>query len=347
MVGHAPDVFVKAERYDAVLPKIALPDLGARIVRLDRGERLTLIGIGCDAVGDTLRSDGGQSRSALLLAPVGNRSPEPILDHLLDDLAELALGHWPRWYGCSEATAIGLIEYGTANPLVSAPWVRAAAKRAGAGYRPRFPRAAKTLEFVQLMLAVDPSNPILIASVDADPSIAAATVQVLEWSAAQGASVVATLSTRPPFVAPYDRILYGAAEVVRLEESVQARFIAPRGRAHPASLIEQRIEAALQADAELSPLFLCNQTIVLDPFGTSPRVDLLWREGRVVVELDGPDHRSDLKFAEDRHRDYELLVAGYLVLRITNDQIETDLQRAIEKIRAVVRFRRSDERLKA
>ena len=65
------------------------------------------------------------------------------------------------------------------------------------------------------------------------------------------------------------------------------------------------------------------------------------------MELDGPDHRSDLKFAEDRHRDYELLVAGYLVLRITNDQIETDLQRAIEKIRAVVRFRRSDERLKA
>jgi microcin C transport system substrate-binding protein len=30
-----------------------------------------------------------------------------------------------------------------------------------------------------------------------------------------------------------------------------------------------------------------------------------------------------------------------------NDQVETDLQRAIEKIRAVVRLRRSDERLKA
>jgi very-short-patch-repair endonuclease len=72
-----------------------------------------------------------------------------------------------------------------------------------------------------------------------------------------------------------------------------------------------------------------------------PRVDLLWRDGRVVVELDGPEHQDDPKFANDRHRDYELLVAGYLVLRITNDQVATDLQAAIEKIRAVVRFRKS------
>ena len=38
---------------------------------------------------------------------------------------------------------------------------------------------------------------------------------------------------------------------------------------------------------------------------------------------------------------YELLLAGYLVLRMTNDQVATDLQAAIEKIRAVVHFRKS------
>jgi very-short-patch-repair endonuclease len=124
-------------------------------------------------------------------------------------------------------------------------------------------------------------------------------------------------------------------------EPARARFILARARHHHASTIEQRVEAALQRDAELGPLFSCNETVAIEGFGSPPRVDLLWREGRVVVELDGPDHQDDPKFANDRHRDYELLVAGYLVLRITNDQVDTDLQRAIEKIRAVVRFRQS------
>jgi very-short-patch-repair endonuclease len=101
------------------------------------------------------------------------------------------------------------------------------------------------------------------------------------------------------------------------------------------------MEAALQRDVELGPLFSCNETVSIRGFDSPPRVDLLWRAGRVVVELDGPDHQENPKFANDRHRDYELLLAGYLVLRITNDQVETDLQRAIEKIRAVVRFRQS------
>ena len=191
------------------------------------------------------------------------------------------------------------------------------------------------------MRAIDPADPVLIAPVDpAATARAAPMIQALEWCAAQGASVVATFPTRPASVAPYDRVLYGAIEVVREIEPAYARFIAARGRAHHASTIEQRVEAALLRDSELAPMFLCNELVSVAGF-ESPRVDLLWREGRVVVELDGPDHQDDPKFANDRHRDYELLLAGYLVLRITNSQVETDLQRTIEKIRAVVRFRQS------
>jgi very-short-patch-repair endonuclease len=101
-------------------------------------------------------------------------------------------------------------------------------------------------------------------------------------------------------------------------------------RAHHASAIEQTIEAALRRDSELGPLFSCNQTVAIGGLGSQPRVDLLWRDGRVVVELDGPEHQTDPKFANDRHRDYELLIAGYLVLRITNGQVETDLQSTIK-----------------
>jgi very-short-patch-repair endonuclease len=186
-----------------------------------------------------------------------------------------------------------------------------------------------------------PAEPVLIAAPDpVSPARAAPVIQVMEWCAAHGAAVVATFAVRPSLAAPYERVLYGALEVVRQAVPVESRFIG--ARAHHASAIEQRLEAALRRDAELGPLFSCNETVPILGFGSPPRVDLLWRAGRIVVELDGPDHQADPKFANDRHRDYELLVSGYLVLRLTNSEIETDLQRAIEKIRAVVRFRQSE-----
>jgi very-short-patch-repair endonuclease len=235
-----------------------------------------------------------------------------------------------------------LIAFAKSDLNVSVPWLRAAAKRAAAGHVPRFRRIAKQFEFKQLIQAIDNCKPVLIANIDpVAPERAAPVIAALEWCATQGASVVGALAARPLTIAPYDRVLYGALDVVRDVTPAQARFIATRSRAHHASAIEQRVETALQRDPELGPLFCCNESVPIEGFGLQPRVDLLWREGRVVVELDGPEHQSDPNFANDRHRDYELLVSGYLVLRITNDQVETDLQHAIEKIRAVVRLRRT------
>jgi very-short-patch-repair endonuclease len=340
MLLDVPSLFVLSE---TALPKIAVAELGARIFELPRGERLTLIGIDREGVRNALKAEVG-TRSALLLESAGGRTPEKIIDHLLDDLAALALERWPRWYGRDELAPAGFVDQIKADPLISAPWLRAAAKRAGSGNQPRFRKAAKGMEFVQLMHAIDPADPVLIATVDSvEPARAAPMIHALEWCAEQGASVVATFVTQPQTIAPFDRILYGALDVISKIEPVRARFIPAQSRAHHASAIEQQVEAALRDDAELAPLFVCNEIVSIGSLGSAPRVDLLWREGRVVVELDGPDHQEDSKFASDRHRDYELLVAGYLVLRITNNQVQTDLQRAIEKIRAVVRFRRSTE----
>lgn len=325
-----------------VIPKVAFGSLGTRILQLGRCERLTLIGMGYDGIGDILRSTAVGTRSALLLELSGNRSPDAILNRLLDDLADVALHRWPRWYGRDVPNEDGLFQYAITDPLVSGPWVRAAAKRATIRRRPRFRKAAPAFEFGQLMRALIPSDPVIVAAVDpASVESAAPVIQVLEWCGALGASVVATFPTRPPFLAPYDRVLYGALEVVREVEPALKRFIMASPRAHHASAIEQRVEAALLRDSELGPLFSCNQTVAIGGLGSPPRVDLLWRDGRVIVELDGPEHQTDPKFANDRHRDYELLVAGYLVLRITNGQVDTDLQSAIEKIRAVVRLRKS------
>jgi very-short-patch-repair endonuclease len=76
--------------------------------------------------------------------------------------------------------------------------------------------------------------------------------------------------------------------------------------------------------------------------GSQPKVDLVWLEGRLVIELDGyPDHATRGAFISDRHRDYELALSGYTVLRLANDEIVQDFGRAIEKIRNLVRLRRS------
>ena len=47
-------------------------------------------------------------------------------------------------------------------------------------------------------------------------------------------------------------------------------------------------------------------------------VDLLWREQRLVVEVDGyAFHSSHRSFERDRRRDRDLQAQGYRVLRIT------------------------------
>ena len=103
---------------------------------------------------------------------------------------------------------------------------------------------------------------------------------------------------------------------------------------------EQRLAAMLRADNELAPLFRFNW-LVDTVRGSRPRVDLVWVDGRLVVELDGyPDHSTRRALIGDRHRDYELMLSGYTVLRLANDEVEQDYGRAIEKIRDLVRLRR-------
>jgi very-short-patch-repair endonuclease len=66
-------------------------------------------------------------------------------------------------------------------------------------------------------------------------------------------------------------------------------------------------------------------------------VDLVWTKGRLVIELDGYDsHGNRGAFMYDRHRDYELTLSGYTVLRLANDEIAQDIEKAVEKIRDIV-----------
>ncbi|MEA2468388.1 MAG: hypothetical protein QOJ57_2514 [Thermoleophilaceae bacterium] len=57
-------------------------------------------------------------------------------------------------------------------------------------------------------------------------------------------------------------------------------------------------------------------------------VDALWRDKRLIVELDSwVHHRSRRAFEEDRRRDGELQLKGYVVPRLT--RLDDDAARLI------------------
>lgn len=334
----ASDATANDVRGGARGPCLDEAELSGRVLRLGAGQKLVVVGLGGDGVAQAIAAEGDPTRCALILDTGGPRTGAACLDRLLDDLARLALDRWPDWHG-EEAGEAGACDR-PRDPSVSAAWFRAATRCARAGRPPRFRHAARDLEFRQLMQAIDPSGVVLVADIDPCAAARAAPViEALEWCCGHGGAAVLALPAWPAASAPYDRILYGAREILREPVPVAARFLAPRSRAHPASAVERRMEAALRGDAELSGLFSCNEPVPVAGWGQPPRVDLLCRAHRVVVELDGPEHRGAAKYGDDRHRDYTLMAAGYLVLRLTNEQVEADLERAVEKIRTVVRLR--------
>lgn len=238
-------------------------------------------------------------------------------------------------------------------------WTKAAARLALDGRAPRVEGVLPAVELNQLALTIGRAGLVLVIDVgaaEAGGTNLAALVHALEWIAQHaGSGVVVLFPELPAFGSPFDRVLYGARRVAAeareeapmidsamLDDRDDAPWLAPwQGAPHPLSDIEQRLAAMLEADRELTALFRFNW-FVKTARGSRPKVDLVWLDGRLVVELDGyPDHSTRGAFISDRHRDYELALTGYTVLRLANDEVAQDFGRAIEKIRDLVRLRRS------
>jgi very-short-patch-repair endonuclease len=66
-------------------------------------------------------------------------------------------------------------------------------------------------------------------------------------------------------------------------------------------------------------------------------VDAVWRQARLVVELDGRDfHDTAAAFERDRERDRRLLVAGWRTIRITYRQIVETPRRVVGDLRRLL-----------
>ncbi|MDQ3676671.1 MAG: endonuclease domain-containing protein [Actinomycetota bacterium] len=67
------------------------------------------------------------------------------------------------------------------------------------------------------------------------------------------------------------------------------------------------------------------------------KVDFLWRNHCLIVEVDGRDvHGTRRAFEEDRRRDQRLTLAGYRVIRFTWRQITEEPKRVAQTLRALL-----------
>ena len=292
------------------------------------------------------------------------QTTEAAIQQLTDQLADTAQRLWPVWFTdvsfaeCRRDALGRLAAYAIVRRLAAQmsdlqpPWAEAAIDLALDQRSPRVQKMPPEVEVTQLALAISRYGLVLV--VDADEACAqsnpAAIIYALEWIAQLTQCAVVTLfRTLPPHQPPFDRILYGAHVLQPWEEvadpgespaaPAEGIWLAPwLGSPHPLSETEQRLEKALRADTELAPLFGCNQ-FVETVHGSRPKVDFVWTRGRMVVELDGyGSHGNRAAFMYDRHRDYELTLSGYTVLRLANDEIAQDIGKAVEKIRDIVQL---------
>jgi hypothetical protein len=312
--------------------RVSYDDLVIRMSALEPGETLTLVGV--DQVQfAAILAERSTATAILRLELLDIATASVAIDRILDDLAELAASQWPNWPVGGAPKAL--------SPYLPS-WRRAATRFVVKGRPPRFRRLARETELVHLLSVL----PDLLLLSEIDPlrgERAAPIIAALDWCRRRGVAVVYLLPVPPEAVPPWDRVLHGAIaiEPPPAEPASQRLILPATDTPSRGSAIERRMREALCVTPDLAGLFEDEVTLQLGHLGPTPRVDLLWRDGKVVVELDGPEHERDPNYGADRHRDYELLVAGYLVLRLTNAEVELDLGHAIEKVRRVVNLRRA------
>ncbi len=299
-----------------------------------------------------------------------------MLDDSLRQLALVAKSLWPDWYGGrinpSAITNRNALQRHLEQPFpsiavppdaISVSWLTVAAQQCLAGRLPLAPSFPRTVQARQLARVLT-SNELLILLIPQQDTLCSQGLQRLaqaaEWLAQQTqARVVLVLLSAYREHSELDPVNYQALDVstpvinsaVGASPTVVAHTPEPDrrlptpwfgpiiGRPHPLSVGEQRLAQALAADAELCGLFEFN--VWVDSVrGSRFLVDVLWRQGRLVVEVDGYAFHSDpVHFAQDRQRDYELNLSGYNVLRLTHDEVVAHTATAVAKIRDMVHLR--------
>lgn len=142
----------------------------------------------------------------------------------------------------------------------------------------------------------------------------------------------ATLDTRIPWdrVAAACAASTGMAGVAALRD--QLRRCCPGTRSEPERMVARALTArnfSLELNARVGPFY----------------GDLVDFRARVIIEIDGREfHTAAAVFNNDRRRQNQLVLEGWLVLRYSAATVQADLDRVVEEIITVVRKRRDSVR---
>ncbi|MCZ4521252.1 DUF559 domain-containing protein [Rhodococcus ruber] len=192
-----------------------------------------------------------------------------------------------------------------------------------------------------IALAHGRRNTVLIVDVptDVDPDAVAA---ASEWLCGNGIGVWLTGADD---VERFPRIRVEAPQAPADVSTIVDRFrplsFPPiEGRPHAASDVEARLYQLLST-REWASGRGHNRVVKLTDLSEPFTVDVLWDDAKVVVEIDGPEHRARDKFSADRSRDNALQTHGYMVLRFTNEDMLTDHERVLATIQQALHRQRS------
>jgi very-short-patch-repair endonuclease len=116
---------------------------------------------------------------------------------------------------------------------------------------------------------------------------------------------------------------------LRSIDDVLARPNGHRGRGQLRRALAHHHDADVRSDLEARFLELCREAGLPLPatnvLVAGFLVDAVWKEHRLVVELDGYEfHRTRAAFERDRRRDAILGVEGYRILRFTHLTVKRD-----------------------
>lgn len=287
-----------------------------------------------------------------------------VIADVVETLAQVSFELWPAWYQQDESfiesglsTTDALMNQYACSTLqsthksISLPWLKTAVKICQHQKIPFLRDFPHNLQLTQLAFALQLDGLILAIADSQPPShCLLGLAKAVAWIADHTNSRTILLLPETLAVASeLESVLYGAITLSTPEltshqpettQEAKHKIFPLHGRPHPFSPGEQKLATLLAQDAELASLFKFNQRLQSVRLSQYV-VDLLWPEGRVVVEVDGYRHHGNrFGFRRDRNRDYELLISDYIVLRLPHDEVMSDAEVAIEKIRDVVRFRR-------